>query len=126
MDNIIACEARENTNLNTIYCATEDFICAKNFIDKQTSENKYGIVISNPILIGENNGVKHYKYIFSNLIKTYTGENLLKPFAEWEDYLEQVTIYNETDINFYKENFVSVYESLRSTDYEEKPKYYEI
>ena len=60
------------------------------------------------------------------MIKTYTGGILLEPFAEWEDYLEQITLYNNDDINFYEDNFVAVYKSLRPSDYNHKHGYSEI
>lgn len=125
--NIIISDVCENAHINTILCKKDDFMRMKDFINNETLENGYGIIISNPIFAWKyDNGEEFHKYIISNLIKTYTGGILLEPFAEWEDYLEQITLYNNDDINFYEDNFVAVYKSLRPSDYKHKPEYSEI
>ena len=100
----------------------------KDFINNETLKNGYGIIISNPIFMWKyNNGEVFYKYSISNGVKTYTdGGILLEPLAEWEDYLEQITLYNYEDINFYEDNFVAVYKFLRPNDYNHNPEYSEI
>ena len=94
--NIIISDVCENAHINTILCKKDDFMRMKDFINNETLENGYGIIISNPIFMWKyNNGEVFYKYIISNLVKTYTdGGILLEPLAEWEDYLEQITLYN--------------------------------
>lgn len=125
--NIIISDVCENAHINTILCKKDDFMRMKDFINNETLENGYGIIISNPIFAWKyDNGEEFHKYIISNLIKTYTGGILLEPFAEWEDYLEQITLYNNDDMNFYEDNFVAVYKSLRPSDYNHKPGYSEI
>lgn len=125
--NIIISDVCENAHINTILCKKDDFMRMKNFINNETLENGYGIIISNPIFAWKyDNGEEFHKYIISNLIKTYTGRILLEPFAEWEDYLEQITLYNNDDMKFYEDNFVAVYKSLRPGDYNHKPEYSEI
>ena len=125
--NIIISDVCENAHINTILCKKDDFMRMKDFINNETLENGYGILISNPIFAWKyDNGEEFHKYIISNLVKTYTGGILLEPFAEWEDYLEQITLYNNDDMNFYEDNFVAVYKSLRPSDYNHKPGYSEI
>lgn len=125
--NIIISGVCENAHINTILCKKDDFMRMRDFINNETLENGYGIIISNPIFMWKyDNGEEFHKYIISNLIKTYTGGILLEPIAEWEDYLEQITLYNDEDRNFYEDNFVAVYKSLRPSDYDPKPKYNEI
>ena len=126
--NIIISDVCENAHINTILCKKDDFMRMKDFINNETLENGYGIIISNPIFMWKyNNGEVFYKYIISNLVKTYTdGGILLEPLAEWEDYLEQITLYNYKDKKFYEDNFVAVYKSLRPNDYNHNPEYSEI
>jgi len=125
--NIIISDVCENAHINTILCKKDDFMRMKDFINNETLENGYGILISNPIFAWKyDNGEEFHKYIISNLVKTYTGGILLEPFAEWEDYLEQITLYNNEDMSFYEDNFVAVYKSLRPSDYNHKPGYNEI
>lgn len=125
--NIIISDVCENARINTILCKKDDFMRMKDFINNETLENGYGIIISNPIFMWKyDNGEEFHKYIISNLVKTYMGSILLEPVAEWEDYLEQITLYNDEDRNFYEDNFVEVYKSLRPSDYTHKPEYNEI
>lgn len=125
--NIIISDVCENAHINTILCKKDDFMRMKDFINNETLENGYGILISNPIFAWKyDNGEEFHKYIISNLVKTYIGGILLEPFAEWEDYLEQITLYNNEDMSFYEDNFVAVYKSLRPSDYNHKPGYNEI
>lgn len=47
------------------------------------------------------------------MINTYTGEIIIEPMFEWDSYLEQMSIYDHSDIDFYEENFKNIYKMLR-------------
>lgn len=93
-------------------CETNDFWKAVKFLNKETKERGFGLVISKPIRVHNFPDGIQYRYIISNLIKTYTGEDILIPMFEWESYLEQMLIYDRSDVDFYEENFKKIYKSL--------------
>ena len=63
------------------------------------------------------NKTKHFIFVKTSHqqreINTYTGEIILEPMFEWESYLEQMIIYDHSDIDFYEENFKNLYKMLR-------------
>jgi len=97
----------------TTLCETEDFHRARIYLNKKTIEDGYGLIISNPIFVHKFPDGTQYRYVISNMIKTYTDEIILEPMFEWESYLEQMTIYDHSNIGFYEENFKNIYKMLR-------------
>ena len=97
----------------TTLCKKEDFHRARIYLNKKTIEDGYGLIVSNPIKVHEFPDEIQYRYIISNMINTYTGEIILEPMFEWESYLEQMTIYDRSNIDFYEENFKNIYKMLR-------------
>lgn len=95
------------------FCEKEDFHRARIYLNKKTMEDGYGLIVSNPIIEYQFPDETQYRYIISNMIKTYTGEIILEPMFEWESYLEQMSIYDCSDIDFYEENFKNIYKMLR-------------
>lgn len=94
-------------------CEKEDFHRARIYLNKKTLEDGYGLIVSNPIFVHKFPDEIQYRYIISNMIKTYTNEIILEPMFEWESYLEQMAIYDHSDIDFYEENFKNIYKMLR-------------
>ena len=94
-------------------CETEDFHRARVYINRKTLDDGYGLIVSKPIFMHQFPDGTQYRYVISNLIKTYTGEVILEPMFEWESYLEQMTIYDHSNIDFYEENFKNIYKELR-------------
>ena len=97
----------------TTLCKKEDFHRARVYLNKKTIEDGYGLIVSNPIQVHKFPDEIQYRYIISNMINTYTGEIILEPMFEWESYLEQMIIYDHSDIDFYKKNFKNIYKMLR-------------
>lgn len=97
----------------TTLCEKEDFHRARIYLNKKTIEDGYGLIVSNPIFEHQFPDETQYRYIISNMIKTYTGEIILEHMFEWESYLEHMTIYDCSDIDFYEENFKNIYKELR-------------
>lgn len=97
----------------TTLCKKEDFHRARIYLNKKTIEDGYGLIVSNPIKVHGFPDETQYRYIISNMINTYTGEIILEPMFEWEPYLEQMTIYDRSNIDFYEENFKNIYKMLR-------------
>ena len=97
----------------TTLCEKEDFHRARVYLNKKTIEDGYGLIVSNPIQVHEFPDEIQYRYIISNMIKTYTGEIILEPMFEWDSYIEQMSIYDHSDIDFYEENFKNLYKMLR-------------
>ena len=103
---LIVSKPRADACIAETSCITEDFFRMRDFINKETIKNGYGLIISNPIFVLKyNSGKEVHRYIISNLIKTYYGYDIISPIAEWDDYLEQITIYDSKDIDFFNENF---------------------
>jgi len=103
-------------------CEKLDFFCAKWYLNDQFRKTGYGIVVTpksicDPIYVGpDENGKPQYQSVFqiANVIPDYQGGYIIEPIAEWEDCLEQMTIYNRKDIPFYEENFKEVYKALKN------------
>ena len=109
--------------LATTLVETDDFFRVRDFLNNETKKNGYGIVISNPIFAhryisggpcGETFIDEQHRYIVSNLVKSYYGEDELIPFGEYEDYNEQFIIYDRADVSFFEENFRKIYKALRN------------
>lgn len=110
---------------STTLVETVDFFKARDFLNNETKKNGFGIIISNPIFVhryisggpcGECQIDEQHRYIISNLVKSYYGEDELIPFAEYEDYNEQLIIYDRADVPFYEENFRNIYKALRTNE----------
>ena len=109
----------------TTLVETVDFFKARDFLNNETKKNGFGIIISNPIFVhryisggpcGECQIDEQHRYIISNLVKSYYGEDELIPFAEYEDYNEQLIIYDRADVPFFEENFRNIYKALRTNE----------
>lgn len=107
----------------TTLVETVDFFKARDFLNNETKKNGYGIIISNPIFMfryvcggptKETTSEDQHRYIISNLVKSYYGEDELIPFAEYEDYNEQLIIYDRADVPFFEENFRNIYKALKN------------
>ena len=108
---------------STTLVETVDFFKARDFLNNETKKNGFGVIISNPIFVhryisgdpcGECQIDEQHRYIISNLVKSYYGEDELIPFAEYEDYNEQLIIYDRADVPFYEENFRNIYKALKN------------
>ena len=124
--NKIDMEALEYTlkhGIATTLVETVDFFKARDFLNNETKKNGFGVIISNPIFVhryisggpcGECQIDEQHRYIISNLVKSYYGEDELIPFAEYEDYNEQLIIYDRADVPFFEENFRNIYKALKN------------
>lgn len=108
---------------STTLVETVDFFKARDFLNNETKKNGFGVIISNPIFVhryisggtgGECQIDEQHRYIISNLVKSYYGEDELIPFAEYEDYNEQLIIYDRADVPFFEENFRNIYKALKN------------
>lgn len=111
----------------TTLCYMDDFIRVKKFLEEEFKKNGYGLIISNPELVyifpmhkfvDSDWYEPQYRFIISNYVKSYTGEDIIEPIAEWESYLEQMIIYDKTNLDFYEENFKNIYKALRPEGWE--------
>ena len=77
---------------STTLVETVDFFKARDFLNNETKKNGFGVIISNPIFAhryisggpcGECQIDEQHRYIISNLVKSYYGEDELIPFAEY-------------------------------------------
>lgn len=110
---------------STTLVETVDFFKARDFLNNETKKNGFGVIISNPIFAhryisggpcGECQIDEQHRYIISNLVKSYYGEDELIPFAEYEDYNEQLIIYDRADVPLFEENFRNIYKALRTNE----------
>lgn len=121
MEHLIVSKPRENAVLTTVSCSSKDFFNTVEFINQQTCEQGYGLLVSNPIkhTYGDKNAYVYresYRYIISNIVKSYTGNDIIEPLGEWDDVMEEIILYDSANAEFFNKSFIDVCNELNKND----------